>query len=491
MTANEPTTTAFILVGIGLLLALSVASSRASARLGLPLSLVFIVIGMLAGSEGIGGIGFEDYHRSYQVGILALVLILFDGGLQTPVRGVKLVAAPSLILATIGVAITAAITAGAAHFFGYGWPVALLLGAIVSSTDAAAVFSVLTASGTKLRQRIGLTLEVESGFNDPMAVLLTTALTANLARPGSVTVLHVIGEVVIELAIGGVVGYLIGRIGRAAIGRLRLPASGLYPAFTIALAFIAYGLPTLIHGSGFLAVYIAGLTLGNGPLAHGANLRRVHDATGWVAQVLMFLVLGLLVFPSHLTSVAGAGIGLALVIALIARPVAVALCLLPFEYTKREILYIGLVGLRGAVPIVLATIPVMAGIDPERKLFEVVFFVAVLGAILPGATVPYITRLLRLESKEPPKPSTIIDMDTSGGGVELRSYYVEPTVAVAGAAINEIPFPKDASVTAIERDRELIPPNGSFCLQAGDHVFVLARREDRGFIELLFGGAEE
>ncbi len=491
MTVNEPTTTALILVGIGLLRARSVASSRASARLGLPLSRILIIIGMLAGSEGIGGIAFDDYHLSYQVGILALVLILFDGGLQTPMRGVKLVAVPSLILATIGVVVTAAITAGAGHLFGLSWPTALLLGAIVSSTDAAAVFSVLTASGTRLRQRIGLTLEVESGVNDPMAVLLTTALTANIARPGSVTVMHILGEVVVELAIGGALGFLIGRLGREVLGRLRLPASGLYPAFTIALAFIAYGLPTLVHGSGFLAVYVAGLTLGNGPLAHGANLRRVHDASGWVAQVLMFLVLGLLVFPTHLISVAGTGIGIALVIALVARPLAVALCLLPFEYTKREILYVGIVGLRGAVPIVLATIPVMAGIDPERKLFEVVFFVAVLGAILPGAMVPYITRLLRIESKEPPRPTTVIDIESDGGEVELRSYYVEATLAVAGATLREIPFPKDASVTAVERARELIPPNGDLSLQAGDHVFVLARREDRGFIELLFGVAEE
>jgi potassium/hydrogen antiporter len=491
MISHEPAATAIVLVAIGLLLAISVASSRASARLGLPLSLVFIGVGMVAGSEGIGGIGFEDYHLSYRVGILALGLILFDGGLQTPMRGVRLVALPSLVLATIGVAATAAMTAVAAHLFGYAWPLALLLGAIVSSTDAAAVFSVLTASGTRLRRRIGLTLEVESGFNDPMAVLLTTALTANVARPGSVTLGMIALRVLSELAIGAALGFLIGRTGRALIGRLRLPASGLYPAFTIALACIAYGLPTLVHGSGFLSVYVAGLTLGNGALAHGANLRRVHDAMGWLAQVAMFLVLGLLVFPSHLIGVASAGIGIALAIAFVARPVSIFVCLLPFRYSWREMLYIGLVGLRGAVPIVLATIPVMAGVDPAGDLFNVVFFVAVLGAIVPGATVPHITRLLGLEANDRPRPVTTIDIDSTAGGLELRSYFVEPTLAVAGAMLREIPFPAGASVTVVERVRELIPPNGDLRLQAGDHVFVLARREDRAFVELLFGVAEE
>lgn len=488
---HEPTATAIALLAIGLLLAISVASSRASARLGLPLSLVFIGIGMLAGSEGLGGIGFENYHLSYRLGILALVLILFDGGLQTPVRGVRLVAFPALVLATIGVAVTATITAVAAHVFGIAWPVALLLGAIVSSTDAAAVFSTLAASGTQLRRRIGMTLEVESGFNDPMAVLLTTALTANLARPGSVTPAKVAIDVVVELAIGGALGFLIGRGGRALIGRLHLPASGLYPAFTLALACIAYGLPTLVHGSGFLAVYVAGLALGNGPLAHGANLRRVHDATGWLAQVAMFLVLGLLIFPSHLVRVAPAGIGVALAIALVARPAAAGLCLLPFKYSWRETVYVGLVGLRGAVPIVLATIPVMAGVDPSRELFDLVFFVAVLGAILPGAAVPYITRLLGLEARERPQAATTIDIDTTASGVELRSYYVDPTLAVAGETLRDIPFPQGAAVTVVERALHLIAPNGDLRLQEGDHVFVLARREDRPLIELLFGLAED
>ena len=488
----EPNATAVFLVAIGVLLTLGVASSRASARLGVPLALVFLFVGILGGSEGIGRIRFEDYHLTYRLGTAALVLILFDGGLHTPIRGVRVVAAPALVLATLGVVGTAAITTLAAHFFGYDWPFALLVGAIVSPTDAAAVFAVLSASGTQLRRRIGLTLEVESGLNDPMAVILTTVLTQNALVAGSISAGHVGLEVVIEEIIGAVMGYAIGRGGRYVIGKLRLPAHGLYPALTLGLACVAYGLPTLLHGSGFLAVYVAGLTIGNGPLAHATNLKRVHDAMGWIAQVGMFLLLGLLVSPSRLVSVAPIGLGIALVIALIARPLVVALCLLPFRYNWREVLYVGLVGLRGAVPIVLATIPVMASVRDAGELFNVVFFVALVGAIVPGATVPWITRLLGLESKAPPRPQTTIEVESgSATGAELHSYYVEATLAVAGAPLREIPLPEGAAVSIIEREGELIAPNGDLQIQPGDHVFVLAARADRPFIELLFGVAED
>lgn len=488
----EPAGTALVLLAIGILLALGVASSRPSARIGVPLTLVFLLVGILAGSEGIGRIAFEDYHLTYRLGTAALVVILFDGGLQTPMRGVKLVAAPALVLATLGVAGTAGITAVAAHLLGYTWPLALLIGAIVSSTDAAAVFSVLSASGTQLRRRIGLTLEVESGFNDPTAVILTTALTSSAMSAGSVSGAGLIREVVIELAIGAVLGYGIGRGGRYLIGKLRLPASGLYPAFTIGLACLAYGLPTLLHGSGFLAVYLAGLAVGNGPLAHGTNLRRVHDAMGWLAQIGMFLMLGLLVFPTRLLTVAPMGLGIGLTIALVARPAVVALCLLPFRYNWREILYVGFVGLRGAVPIVLATIPMMAHVTDARNLFDVVFFVTVVGAIIPGSAVPYITRLLGLEANGPPRPKTTIEIDAeSTSSVELHSYYVNASLAVAGATLRDIPFPEGASVTVVEREGELVAPSADLELQPGDHVFVLASRSDKAFIELLFGGAED
>jgi len=488
----EPHATAIVLVAIGALLAIGVASSRASARLGVPLALLFLLIGILAGSEGIGRIAFEDYHVTYRLGTAALVLILFDGGLQTPASGVRRVAGPAALLATIGVAGTAAITSFAAHLLGFTWPLALLFGAIVSSTDAAAVFSVLSASGTQLKRRVGLTLEVESGINDPMAVILTTALTANVLAPNALSAWGLAQDVAIEMVIGGIVGVAIGIAGRAAVNRLKLPASGLYPAFTLALACLAYGVPTLVHGSGFLSVYVAGVALAHGRLAHSANLKRVHEAMGWLAQVGMFLMLGLLVFPSRLLSVAPVGLALALTIALVARPLVVAICLAPFRYPIKEIVYVGFVGLRGAVPIILATIPVMARVPGARDLFDVVFFIAVFGALVPGAVVPWITRKLNLESSEPPKPLTTIEIDgTDTVGAELLSYYVQGTLAVAGVAIQEIPLPDGTAVSVIERAGELMAPRPDLTLEAGDHVFVLARREDRPFVELLFGRAED
>ena len=354
---TEPIGSAVILAAFGLLLTVAVTFSRASARLGVPLALGFLAIGVLAGSEGIGKIPFEDYHLTYQLGTAALVLILFDGGLNTPMDAARDAIGPAALLATLGVVLTAVITAFAAHLFGMEWPLALLLGAIVASTDAAAVFSVLAASGTHLKRRVAHLLELESGLNDPMAVMLTTALTANLLRPGTETLWTIVRRVVIEMTIGACVGWAIGRLARWRISRLRLPAPGLYPAFTLGIACLAYGIPTLIHGSGFLSVYIAAVVLGNGELPYATGVRRVHDALGWLSQVVMFLLLGMLVFPSRLVAVFGMGLAVSLVLVFVARPLVVAICLAPFRYPLQETIYVGWVGLRGAVPIVLATIP--------------------------------------------------------------------------------------------------------------------------------------
>jgi potassium/hydrogen antiporter len=299
----EPLTSALILAGFGLLLTLSVSISRASTRLGVPVALAFLLVGVAAGSEGIGGIPFENYHLTFQIGATALALILFDGGLNTPMSAVKSVAGPAIVLATVGVVLTATATSVFAHWLGLAWPLALLLGAIVSSTDAAAVFSALSASGIKLRDRVGHLLEVESGINDPMAVILTTALTANLIAPGSENWAEVGIKVVMEMAIGGVIGYVVGRVALWRLARMRLPAQGLYPAFTLGVACLAYGLPTIAHGSGFLGVYVAGVVLGSRSFPHAVGVRRVHDAMGWLSQITMFLILGLLVLPSRLADV--------------------------------------------------------------------------------------------------------------------------------------------------------------------------------------------
>lgn len=492
MIGSEPLATAVVLTAFGGLLAASVALSRVSARLGLPVALLFLLVGVLAGSEGLGHIAFDDYGFAFRVGTTALVLILFDGGLNTPFSSAREVLAPSAVLATLGVLGTAGLVAVAAHQFGLAWPMAMLLGAIVSSTDAAAVFSVLTASGTRLRRKVGLTLEVESGLNDPMAVILTTAVTAGMVSGAGLSLGGIAFGVLLEMAIGAVAGFVIARAGRMLILRVHLPAAGLYPAFTLAIACLSFGITTLLHGSGFLAVYVTGMTLGSGALPHAVGIRRVHDALGWLSQVLMFLLLGLLVYPSRLLQVAAVGLTLALFLAFVARPLVAMLCLVPFRYRWRDSAYVGWVGLRGAVPIVLATIPVMAEVPGAGVLFDIVFFIVVVGALVPGATVPWMTRLLRVESGAPPPPATVIEVDARAPrGDELRAYFVSDQLAVAGATLAEIPFPEGTAVSMIERRGALIAPSGATRIEPGDYVYVIAPAEHRPHVELLFGRAEE
>jgi cell volume regulation protein A len=487
----EPGATAILLVTFGALLAVSVLFSRATERVSVPVLLVFLVIGILAGSEGLGGIDFEDYAFSYRLGTIALVFILFDGGLNTPLNAVRRYIAPAAVLATIGVVGTAAMIALGARWLGFDWPLALLLGAIVSSTDAAAVFSVLRGSGLHLKRRVGVTLEVESGINDPMAVILTTVLTTNLVAPAATSTGDLVLGVIVQMVVGAAGGLAVGFGGRAILARLRLTAGGLYSAAMLALACLAFGVPTLFGGSGFLAVYLAGVVLGNGELPYRSGMLRVHDALAWLSQIAMFLILGLLVFPSRLLDVLLPGLGLALFATFVARPLVVWLCLLPFRYPWLDVTYIGYVGLRGAVPIVLATFPVLAGAPGAERIFDVVFFIVVMSAIVPGATVPWVTRRLGLESSDPPAPQAVLEIESrqplSG---RLMSFYIDDALAVTNAPISDLPFPEGSAATLIVRGDELIAPKGATHLLAGDHVYVFARPEDEPFIRLMFGRPE-
>lgn len=494
---SEPGATALLLATLGFLLLLSIAFSRATARVPVPLAFVFVLVGIVAGSEGLGGIAFADYGAAFRLGTMALALILFDGGLNTPMSAVRKGAAAAGVLATVGVVATAALVAVVAHAIGFPWPYALLLGAVVSSTDAAAVFGVLKGSGIRLRHRVGRTLELESGLNDPMAVILTMLLTQRLTTGGGSPdgwglAPWLLLKVVMELGIGAGAGWLIGAGGRHALARLGLLPGGLLPVLSLAVAFLGYGVPTLLHGSGFLGVYVAGIALGNGDLPYRGGLLRVHDALAWLAQVAMFIVLGLLVFPSRLFEVALPGAGLALFLALVARPAVTALLLLPFRFPWREVLYVGWVGLRGAVPVVLATMPVLAGVPGAERLFDVVFFIVVVNAFVPGATVPWATRLLRVESGEPPPPRAVLAIE-SGTPLDgdILSFHVDASLAVAGVPLSDLPFPDGAAVMLILRGRQLVAARGTTTLEPGDHVYVFARREDRGEILLMFGRPEE
>jgi cell volume regulation protein A len=486
----EPLPTAIALLVMGVLLAVSALASRTSGRLGVPFLLVFLALGMLAGSEGIGRIAFEDYRLAFRVGTVALVLILFDGGLNTSTEAIRRVVGPAAVLATLGVVGTAAVLALGARALGLPWSESLLLGAIVSSTDAAAVFSVLRGARIQVRARVTHLLELESGANDPMAVILTLGVTGALLA-GEGASLLMAGQTALQLAVGMAGGLAVGHGGRWLLGRARLTATGLYPVLTLGIAFIAFGAPALVWGSGFLAVYVAAVVLGNGHLPYAAGLRRVHDAIAWFAQVAMFLILGLLAFPSRLMDVAWPGLVLGLFLAFVARPLVVALLLAPFRIPRAEVAFISWVGLRGAVPIMLATFPVLAGVPGALHVFDVVFFVVVVSALVQGTSIRPLARWLGLEVDAPPPPRAMLEiMSTQRLSGEVASYYVEPASAVAGSRISELPIPDGSAVMLVVRGRELVAARGRTVLQPGDHVYVFAPPEERAFVQLLFGRIE-
>ncbi|MDQ2891289.1 MAG: potassium/proton antiporter [Gemmatimonadota bacterium] len=488
---------AAILATVGILLGGSVLLTRLTGRIGIPIALGFIAVGLLAGSEGIGHISFSSYSFAFRAGVVALVLILFDGGLNTPPAALRAVAAPSLTLATLGVFMTTAIVAAFAWSVGQQeWAIALLIGAVVSSTDAAAVFATLRGNGVTLKSRVGRTLEAESGLNDPVAIILvisltTYALNSGVDRHGSMWLLPLTAAV--EIVIGGVAGWIAGRLATRLLSQVRLESSGLYPVLTLAIAIAVFGITTLLHGSGFMAVYLTGVGLsGTEQLPHRPAILRVHDAFAWLAQIGMFLVLGLLASPSRLATAAVPAIELAVVLTFIARPVAVALCLAPFRYTVRESLFLGAVGLRGAVPIVLATIPVMAGLAEGRRIFDVVFFVVVINALMPGTLVAWLARRLRVVGTTTPEPiATIVVESSEPMRGSLRSFFVDRALPVCGVALAEIPFPDGAAVTMIVRGSSLLVADGVTVLQAGDHAYVLGSPATEGLVRLLFGAPEQ
>lgn len=483
---NEPRHTALILAAVGVLLALSVLLSRAIGRRGLPVMVLFMLMGMLTGSEGLGKVDFEDYQLTFRLGTVALALILFDGGLNTPLEIVKPRLAPAVVLATLGVLLTASIVGVYGRLLGFPWTDALLLGAVVSSTDAAAVFSILRGSGLHLKERVGATLELESGLNDPMAVILTIGFTQAVVANESIG-LRMALEVVIQLAVGAAASVVLGHFGRWAIGRPLL-AGGLYPVLTLALCLLAFGLPTLFAGSGFLSVYITGVILGGGPMPYRQSLLRVHDFMAWFAQIVMFFVLGLLVFPSRLLDIASNGFTIAAVLALLARPLAALLCLLPFRFPPREMAFVGWVGLRGAVPIILATFPILAGASSGAQIFDIVCFVVVVSALVQGGTVRFVTRTLGLEAKAAPAPPATLEIASrqplSG---DLLAFYIREASAACGATMADLPFPAGAAAMLVVRGSELIAPRGNTKLLDGDHVYVFCRPQDRGLMQLMFG----
>ncbi|MEO8602209.1 MAG: potassium/proton antiporter [bacterium] len=483
--------TAAVLAATGVLLLVSSLLSRVGSRFGVPVGLLFLGIGMLAGSDGPGGIWFDDYEIAYGVGTTALVLILFAGGLNTETAHVRRALAPAGVLATVGVLGVAGMAAFGAHGLGLTWGEALLVGAIVSSTDASSVFAML--QGVPLRRRVALTLELESGLNDPVAVILTVGTSLAFCGKGGLG-WDLLGQMAIQLAVGAVVGGAMGVGARWLLAHVRLSTPALLPTLTIGVAFIAYGVAAQLNGSGFLAVYVAGMLLGQGELPYKLNLQRFHDALSWVAQVGMFLMLGMLVFPSQLLKVAVPGMALALWLAFVARPLVVTLCLLPFGFQWREILCVAWLGLRGAVPIILATVPVLMLDDPALapndivEQFNLIFFVVVVGSIIPGMTVRHLPRWLGLEEAVPPEPSASIDITSELPLQDAQlTLFIGPDSPAVGRVLGDLPLPPDASVMLIVRGARLIPPRGATRFEVGDHAFVLCPRDHAASVHAVFG----
>ncbi|CCQ56024.1 potassium/proton antiporter [Crocosphaera watsonii] len=401
----------YILIVAGLLLLISVFASKVANKFGVPALLLFLFIGMLAGSEGIGGLSFENYNLAKTIGDLALIFILFTGGLETEWKSIRPVLVQGLIMSTFGVALTMLFLGTFAWFMlgsfssvmlgsdGINWVDGLLLGAIISSTDAAAVFSILKSSNLKLKGNLQPLLELESGSNDPMAVLLTTTLV-NIVKTGDVSFLNLGITLIAQLAIGIIGGYGFGRLMTWIINNIKVNAQGLYPVISLGQVLLTYSVITLLQGNGFLGVYIAGVVLGNSNFTYKSTILDFHDAISWLMQIGMFLLLGLLVFPSQLITVAPIAIIIALFLMFIARPLSVIIGLAISPYNNSEKLFISWVGLRGAVPIILAISPIAVGIPDAKTLFNVVFFIVLISVSIQGFSLGPTARWLKLENKE-------------------------------------------------------------------------------------------
>jgi cell volume regulation protein A len=467
-----------LLVGSILILA-SVAIAKLSDNLGVPSLLLFLGIGMLAGSEGPGGIYFDDAGLAQSIGIIALVFILFAGGLDTNWRQVRPVCWRAASLSTLGVSLTAfAVALFASIVLDLSLLTGLLLGAVVSSTDAAAVFAVLRSKNVSLRGQLKPLLELESGSNDPMAVFLTVGLIQLVTTPqtslGSIVLLFVF-----QMGLGAAFGLGSGRAMVLILNRLRLSYEGIYPVFSLAFAALIYGATAAAGGSGFLAVYVAGLVAGNSEFVQKKSLLRFFDGLAWLSQITMFLTLGLLVFPSHIVPVVGAGLLLSAFLMFVARPASVFVSLVFTTMHWREKAMVSWVGLRGAVPIILATFPLLAGLPDAELIFNVVFFIVLTSALLQGWSIPAAARLLKLDAPLEQKRRYPIEFaPVEGIDTELVDLIIPYHSDAAGKSIVELNLPSDSLIVLISRADNFIVPSGGTVLQEGDTILVLVNKNN-------------
>ena len=460
----------------GALLAAGLGASLIAGRLRVPALVLFLGLGMLVGSDGLGWIDFSNYALARDIGVVALALILFEGGLNAGFDEIRPVLGPSIALAFAGTALTAVVTGlAAAALFGFSTKEGLLVGSIIAATDGAAIFALLRES--TLRRKLARTLEGEAGLNDAVAVLLVLACIDWLLEPGY-DAADALVLLLRQFGLGIVAGAVVGWLGVQALQRVRLATAGLYPVASLTIAAIAYGAAAALDGSGFVAVYLAGLALGSARIPARQTVANFHQGLGWLAQLSMFLVLGLLVFPSQLGGVAVEGTALALVLVLVARPLAVVGATVFARYSAAERLMLGWAGLRGAVPVVLATFPVLDEVPGSLEFFNIVFFAVVVSTVLQGTTFEPLAKRLGVTTTEPALPPPLMEAGTVRRlGAEVLEYSIKPDDAIVGARVRDLGLPREAVVNVVVRGEEAIPPRGSTRLRAGDRLNVLIRQE--------------
>lgn len=474
----------------GTLLALGIGATLLAGRLRVPGLVLFLALGMAIGSDGLGLITFgateADAELARTIGIIALALILFEGGLGAGWGEIRPVLRGALPLATLGTLITAIVAGLLSHLlFDFTVLEGLLLGSVIASTDSAAIFSVLR--GSNIRRKLARTLEAESGFNDPIAVLLVLGFIEWIQTPDGYGVADMAVLMVQQLSIGAAAGFVVGAAAVAAFRKVAFATTGLYPVASIATAAIAFGSADQLGGSGFLAVYLTGLSLGGARIPARRTIDDFHAGLAWVAQIALFFTLGLLVFPHELSNVAVNGIVLALVLTLVARPIATFVTTLPNKYDVREATLLSWAGLRGAVPVVFATFPVIEGVKHAEELFNLVFFVVITSALVQGATINPLARRLRLTSRAEAVPPPVMEVGTIRRlGAEVLEFPVGEDDALVGRLVNELGLPRDALVNVIVRDDEALLPRGSTAVAAGDRLHIVVREKARGDVEALF-----
>ena len=461
------------------LMLLSVIASKLSTNFGIPSLFIFLGLGMLAGSDGILGIHFDDVKLAQNIGTLALIFILFGGGLDTAWKSIKPVLKDGLILATFGVFFTAFFVAICVYYIlDFTFLESLLVGAIISSTDAAAVFAILRAKGIALKKKLTPLLELESGSNDPMAIFLTVAVLQILMLPESSSVGEWIFKFFLQFFIGGVLGFGFGYLLPQILNRIHLSFYGLYPVFTIGWILFLFAASSMLGGNGFLAVYLAGIVANTKEFVHKKNLIGFHDGLSWIMQIAVFLALGLLVFPSELPDVALSGLIIAFWLMFVARPAGVFLSTIFSNFSFKEKAFISWVGLRGAVPIILATYPYLQGFEKSNLIFNIVFFIVLFSILIQGTTLPIMAKWLQVESKS---------KDFKGEEViasplfyhTLKQFYIEENSKVIGLSIVELDLPADFLILLIKREKEYIKPTGSSILKENDMLLIQCNSENR------------